>query len=145
MRDILFLAHRVPFPPDRGDKIRGFHILRHLAERARVHLVAFADTPGDMAPAEGLTRLLASCVIVPRLKSTIVAGAEALVSGKPLSLSAFASKPMREAVETVLARRPIDGLYIFSSQMAQYVPKVTAARVVMDFVDMDSAKFAAYA
>ncbi|MGJ3628078.1 hypothetical protein AB5I41_15880 [Sphingomonas sp. MMS24-JH45] len=41
--DILFLAHRVPFPPDRGDRIRSFHVLRHLAARARVHLVAFAE------------------------------------------------------------------------------------------------------
>ena len=40
-------AHRVPFPPDRGDKIRAFNIIRYLSERKRVHLVAFADDPAD--------------------------------------------------------------------------------------------------
>ena len=48
MGDILFLAHRVPFPPDRGDKIRAFNIIRYLSERKRVHLVAFADDPADL-------------------------------------------------------------------------------------------------
>src|SRR3546814_10255181 len=37
--ELLFLAHRVPYPPDRGDKIRSFHLLKHLAARATVHLV----------------------------------------------------------------------------------------------------------
>ena len=49
MGDVLFLAHRMPYPPDRGDKIRGFHILKHLAARHRVHLIAFADDVRDLA------------------------------------------------------------------------------------------------
>ncbi|MEO5868013.1 MAG: glycosyl transferase family 1, partial [Sphingomonas sp.] len=50
MGDILFLAHRVPYPPNRGDKIRGFHLLKYLSARANVHLVAFADDARDLAP-----------------------------------------------------------------------------------------------
>ena len=52
---------------------------------------------------------------------------------------------MREAVENILARHSIDTIYVFSSQMAQYLPARPRQRVIMDFVDMDSAKFAAYA
>ncbi|ATY31805.1 TIGR03087 family PEP-CTERM/XrtA system glycosyltransferase [Sphingomonas psychrotolerans] len=144
MGDILFLAHRVPYPPDRGDKIRSFHMLRHLAAQRPVHLAAFADDPRDMDRPE-LADCTASRAIVRRGKSQAVAGIQALASGRPLSLTAFDDWAMRRAVEAVLARENIDTIFVFSSQMAQYLPAEGGQRVIMDFVDMDSAKFAAYA
>jgi glycosyltransferase involved in cell wall biosynthesis len=140
--DLLFLAHRVPFPPDRGDKIRSFHVLRYLSTRMRVHLVAFADDPADLDPPAAFTDMLASCTILPRGKSQARAGLEALATGKPVSLTAFASPPMQAAVDRILPR--VDGIYCFSGQMAQYLPD-DGPPVVMDFVDMDSAKFAGFA
>ena len=141
---ILFLAHRVPFPPDRGDKIRSFHVLKHLATRARVHLVAFADDPRDVAPAAALRAIVESCTIVPRRKSTLRAAAEALAGGRALSMAAFDDPRLRAAADGVLAREPIDLIYAFSGQMGQYVP-ARGHRLAMDLVDADSAKFAAYA
>jgi glycosyltransferase involved in cell wall biosynthesis len=140
--DLLFLAHRVPFPPDRGDKIRSFHVLRYLSTRMRVHLVAFADDAADLDPPAAFTDMLASCTILPRGKSQARAGLEALATGKPVSLTAFAAPAMQAAVDRILPR--VDGIYCFSGQMAQYLPD-GGARVVMDFVDMDSAKFAGFA
>jgi sugar transferase (PEP-CTERM/EpsH1 system associated) len=145
MGDILFLAHRAPYPPDRGDKIRAFHILKHLAARRRVHLAAFADDLRDLRAKSGLYPLLASRAIVMRRKSTLRAVAEAFASRRPASVSAFADTAMAHAVADVLAREPIETIYVFSSQMAQYLPATGQARVVMDFVDVDSAKFADYA
>ena len=139
---LLFLAHRVPFPPDRGDKIRSFHILEYLAKRTPVHLVAFADDAADFDPPATFTDLLASCRILPRGKSQARAAVEALASGKPVSLTAFASRAMRAAVDRVLP--DVTGVYCFSGQMAQYLP-VDGPPVVMDFVDVDSAKFAGFA
>ncbi|OJU19234.1 MAG: glycosyl transferase family 1 [Sphingomonas sp. 66-10] len=144
MKEILFLAHRAPFPPDRGDKIRSFHILRHLAARARVHLVAFADDPRDLHPAAEYRALVDECVIVPRTKSRLRAALEALATAQPLSVTAFAHRGVERAVRDILARRPIEAIYVYSGQMAQYLP-VAGPRTIMDFVDLDSAKFAAYA
>ncbi|WBY08288.1 TIGR03087 family PEP-CTERM/XrtA system glycosyltransferase [Sphingomonas sp. 7/4-4] len=144
MGDVLFLAHRVPYPPDRGDKIRSFHMLRHLAKHRRVHLAAFADDPRDMNRPE-LAEFTASRAIVRRRKSQAVAGVQALASGRPLSLAAFDDAAMRRTVVDVLAREDVETIFVFSSQMAQYLPAEPHARVIMDFVDMDSAKFASYA
>ena len=36
--DILFLVHRIPFPPDRGDKIRSYHMLKAFAEMAPLRM-----------------------------------------------------------------------------------------------------------
>lgn len=144
MSEILFLAHRVPFPPDRGDKIRSYHVLRHLAARARVHLVAFADDPRDLAPAPAYRALVDECVIVPRTKSRARAAIEALATAQPVSLTAFAHRGIEHSVRDILRRRPIEAIYVFSGQMAQYLP-ISGPRAIMDFVDLDSAKFAAYA
>ncbi len=139
---LLFLAHRVPFPPDRGDKIRSFHILQYLAQRTPVHLVAFADDEADFDPPAVFTDMLASCTILPRSKSQKHAAIEALASGKPVSLTAFAHPAMQAAVDRVVPR--VGGVYCFSGQMSQYLP-VGGPPVVMDFVDMDSAKFGGFA
>jgi len=49
MTDLLFLSQRIPYPPNKGDKIRSWHILQHLARRHRVHLACFIDDPADWA------------------------------------------------------------------------------------------------
>jgi polysaccharide biosynthesis protein PslH len=149
MGEILFLAHRIPFPPDRGDKIRSWHLLRYLSERAKVHLVCFADDEADAAHAAGLKAALndrlASIHVEPRRVSRAAAAARALVTGKPLSLTLFDSASLRRVVHERLAEPRVDGLFVYSGQMAQFVPETLRQRFVMDFVDMDSEKFAAYA
>ncbi|WP_454279918.1 TIGR03087 family PEP-CTERM/XrtA system glycosyltransferase [Sphingomonas sp. Marseille-Q8236] len=142
MKDLLFLAHRAPFPPDRGDKIRSYHVLRHLMRDWRVHLCAFGEGEGDFEPPPALRDGLASCHIIPRTKPMPVAALQALGRGQPVSLPAFAHPRMGRAVAGVRADHAIAACYIFSGQMAQYRgPEPT----IMDMVDVDSAKFAALA
>lgn len=143
MADILFLAHRVPFPPDRGDKIRSFHILRHLAERHRVHLGAFADDEADAENAAALAPYVHRCHVEVRRRGRGAATLRGLLTNAPASVAALASRTMSDFVDDVLATEPVDRLYVFSGQMAQYAPEDRP--FVMDFVDVDSEKFAAYA
>lgn len=145
MSEVLFLAHRIPFPPDRGDKIRSCHVLRHIAALAPVHVACFADDEGDMGHEPDLAAVAKSHCLVRRSRSLKLAGIEALAMGKPVSLTAFADKTLAAYVARVLAEHPISAIYVFSGQMAQYIPDGFAGRVVMDFVDVDSAKFEAYA
>lgn len=145
MSEVLFLAHRIPFPPDRGDKIRSCHILRHIAGLAPVHVACFADDAADLSHEAELAALSQSHCLVRRSRALPVAGLAALATGRPVSLAAFASRALAAYVEQLLATRPIGAIYVFSGQMAQYIPRSFAGRVVMDFVDVDSAKFEAYA
>ncbi|MEI6642217.1 MAG: TIGR03087 family PEP-CTERM/XrtA system glycosyltransferase [Novosphingobium sp.] len=145
MSEILFLAHRVPFPPDRGDKIRSNHLLRRIASIAPVHVGALADDAADMAQEHELAAIAASHCLVRRTAPLPLAALAALGQGVPVSLAAFASAKLKRWVAHVLETRPIAAIFVFSGQMAQYVPPAFRGRVVMDFVDVDSAKFEAYA
>ena len=146
MSDILFLVHRIPYPPDRGDKIRSFHLLKGLARLGRVHLAAFVESDADLAGLAALRPLVGRCHMERRTRSLPVAALAALATGRPVSLAAFDSPTMRRAVAEMLDREPIDAIVAFSGQMAQFVPDDRAGRrFVMDFVDVDSAKFEAFA
>jgi len=146
MKDILFLAHRIPYPPDRGDKIRSWNILRHLASLARVHLACFADDEADAAHLPALRELIGGEAHVEvRTRTKVAAGAIALLERRPISLSLFDSARLRAFVERKLAGDGIGTVFAFSGQMGQFVPERMRQRFVMDFGDMDSAKFAQYA
>ncbi len=145
MGEILFLAHRIPWPADRGDKIRSHNILRHLAELAQVHIACFADDERDMGFVPEMEPNFASVYAEIRKKPQWLAGAEALASGAPVSITSFASNSMAGHIETLLTSRDIGHIFCFSGQMAQFVPASFSGRFVMDFVDVDSAKFESYA
>lgn len=143
--EILFLAHRIPWPPDRGDKIRSHHELRALAALAPVHVGCFADDARDEGFAGEMAALSASQCVVRRPGGRLRAGLRGLLRGAPLSVSLFESARMRAYVRQLLADRPIRAVFAFSGQMAQYAGDLPpGCRFIMDMVDIDSAKFAAY-
>jgi sugar transferase (PEP-CTERM/EpsH1 system associated) len=145
MSGILFLAHRPPFPPDRGDKIRSHHVLKALAELAPVHVGCLADNAADAAHGAELRGIAASSFVAMRTKPLPLAGAEALAGGLPVSLTAFRHAALSAWVRQTLERGAIDTIYVFSGQMGQYVPAGWNGRLLVDLVDVDSAKFEAYA
>lgn len=146
---ILFLAHRIPYPPDRGDKIRSWHLLKHLAGLATVHLACFADDEADAAHLSALREALGGRLgeahVEVRRTGRAAAGLRAVIEGKPVSLTLFDSARLRNFVERHLESGRIGAVFAFSGQMAQFVPERTAGRFVMDLGDVDSAKFAEYA
>lgn len=143
--EILFLAHRLPFPPDRGDKIRSHHIVKALAKIAPVHIGCLAEELSDFAHEHFLEELAASYCMAPRPPFLPIAGLKALIRREPVSLAAFHSKQLRQWVKNTLATRKITAIYVFSGQMGQYVPQSWIGRLIVDLVDVDSAKFEAFA
>lgn len=149
MAEILFLAQRVPFPPNKGDKIRSFNLLKHLTRQHRVHLGCFVDDCDDWGHAATLRKMCAGVEFVPlnRPRATMRALTAVAGGGGPATIAFYRDRRMAAWVQSVLAVRRPHLAYIFSSAMAQYVidTPVRPPRVVMDFVDVDAAKWSAYA
>ena len=143
--EILFLCHRIPFPPDRGDKIRSYHLLHRLAQIAPVHVGCFADDDRDMGFASDMAQVAASQCVLMRDRSKLVAGLTGLAKGQSLLVSLFDHPGLHRWVAQTLAERPIRAVVAYSAQMAHFVPILPAdVRFLMDFVDFDSAKYATY-
>ncbi len=142
---ILYLCHRIPYPPDKGEKIRAYHHIAHLAKRHRVHLACFADVREDLDHVRPLEAICASVDVVfrSRLAARLFALA-ALPTGRSLSVAAFDSPELRARVrQRVQAARP-DVTVVYSAAMAQYAEDGNGAPRVLDFVDADSEKLRVY-
>ena len=151
MPRLLFLAHRIPYPPDKGEKIRAWHMLDHLARRWEVELGCLVDDPRDLDHLPGLRARFA------RVEASLVrgrwqAGARALARlrpGLPLSLGWFHDAALAAWVRQGLRERRWDAALVYSSAMAPYLMGAEARRPgfrrVLDMVDVDSAKWQAYA
>jgi len=141
---ILFLAHRIPFPPNKGDKIRSYNALRRIAARHEVIALSFHDRPEDVRGLENVRDLSPRAESFPlgtwgsRLRAAL-----ALLGGTPLSTAWFHSRAFRAAVRRELAAG-VDAIYVFSSAMARFLPASGGAPAVVDYVDLDSAKWRLY-
>ena len=146
MPEILFLVHRAPWPPDRGDRIRSWHMFEALAKLAPVHVAALADNQADAALArEKMAPLCKGLTIEVRKASRPVALGQAVLTGDPVSNRLFRSAALARHVDGLIGQGGITHIVAFSGQMAQYLPPRFDGPVIMDFVDVDSAKFATYA
>jgi sugar transferase (PEP-CTERM/EpsH1 system associated) len=147
MDELLYLVHRIPYPPNKGDKIRSYHLLQHLARRYKVHVGAFIDDSNDWQYAAALAQLAGGEIKLLPLNSRLatIKSAAAFLTGEPLTLSYYRDKQMQSWVDTLLATRSITRAVVFSSSMAQYVMRHTQLHRVIDFVDIDSDKWRQYA
>ncbi|WP_207061008.1 TIGR03087 family PEP-CTERM/XrtA system glycosyltransferase [Motiliproteus sp. SC1-56] len=148
MEHVVFLCHRIPYPPNKGDKIRSYNLLRYLVERYKVHLGCFVDDPADQAFTEKLAPLCESLLCLPlRRGAGYLATPGALISGTPLTLAFYRSRRMQRWVDEITARFDVSRFLVFSSSMAQYLEgeRFAPKHRVIDFVDVDSAKWAQYA
>ena len=146
MQDLLYLAHRIPYPPNKGDKVRSFNEVKYLAQRYRVHLGAFIDDSADWEHVEALKQYCGETHFVSlnsklaRLKS-----ARGLLTGEALTLPYYRDAGLDAWVKHMLASHSIRHVVIYSSPMAQYVRGISGVRRIADFVDVDSDKWRQYA
>jgi len=143
---ILFLAHRIPYPPNKGEKIRAFQELKFLGGRHTVDLFCFADSDEEADHREALKSFCRHIYVETRSTARIGVGAvRCFLRGEPLSCGFFFSSKFRAKIQHALATTAYDAIFVFCSSMAQYLPRPVPVPVVLDFVDIDSAKWAQYA
>jgi sugar transferase (PEP-CTERM/EpsH1 system associated) len=143
---IFYLAHRLPYPPNKGEKIRAFNQIRQLAKKHMVHLCALADDQSDLVQESGLERYCASVKVVFRNPAPTMGQAlAAFLRNQSLSVRLFYRKAMAEVVQEKLATERFDCIIVSCSSMAQYVPFCSAGPKIVDFIDVDSEKWSSYA
>jgi len=146
MANLLFLAHRLPYPPNKGDKVRSYHLLKHLAANHRVFLGTFVDDPDDECHVATVAAMCSDLHVV-RLRPGLARPASLLgfLNREALTLRYYADAGLQRWVDRTCARQPIDAVLVFSSAMAQYAPNLPHLPMLVDFVDVDSAKWDQYA
>ncbi len=146
MAKLLYLVHRLPYPPNKGDKVRSYHLLKHLVAHHEVYLGTFIDDPEDAVHIERLRAMCAGLFVAPlNPRRARIASLAGLARGAPLTISYYRDAGLTRWAEAVASEHDIAATVVFSSAMAQHVPAALKRPVLVDFVDVDSAKWTAYA
>ncbi|WP_119419303.1 TIGR03087 family PEP-CTERM/XrtA system glycosyltransferase [Desertibaculum subflavum] len=150
MQDLLFLSQRIPYPPNKGDKIRSWNILAHLRRSFRIHLGCFIDDPHDRQYTAKLTEICGGeCHFVtldPRLAK--LRSLISLATGDSLTRRYFHDAGLAAWVDQIVLRHQPAHVFCYSSAVAPYVlnqRRIAPSRCMIDFVDVDSDKWLQYA
>ncbi len=144
--NILFLAHRLPFPPNKGDKLRAFRHLKHLASSHRVWCACFLDDPRDRLSVEPLSSYCHELAAVPLSRTrAAIGGLWRFALGGTLTEGAYDQPAMWNVVKEWISSVRFDLVWTFSSSMAPYALTVPSDRRTLDLCDVDSAKWLGYA
>jgi len=143
---ILFVCHRLPYPPNRGGKIRPFNFIRHLNERHEVVVASLGHTQQEFDEAAPLKDHCSELVaeVVPeaeRWRRALLA----LASTRPSSVAYFWSPRLAQRIRQAAAQKPFDAVFVHCAFMGPYVEDVSARLRVLDFGDLDSGKWFDYA
>ena len=142
--DILFLSHCVPFPPDKGERIRAFHELNFLARSHRVHLACIARSRADVEYARSLTDRCAS-VNVQLIRSPfgLFRAGLKFIAGSSLTTGFYVHSSLRRSISRLNSKTRFDLVLAYSSAVAPYAP--LRLPMILDLVDVDSEKWLQYA
>jgi sugar transferase (PEP-CTERM/EpsH1 system associated) len=150
--NILLLSHRVPFPPNKGEKIRTFHQLKHLRELGHhIHLFSPYEDKTELAHFNALRESWCASVEATPLKPKAMRLLRGLVKGQPMSVANFYDKTLQQKFDQFLSGNSVDAIICSASSVAEYIFKSTALPtidkkplLIMDFMDVDSDKWGQY-
>jgi sugar transferase (PEP-CTERM/EpsH1 system associated) len=143
---VLLLAHRVPYPPDRGDRIRCWHLLQQLSTAADVSLAATADESVAPATRAALEAVCEQVCLVPLGRtSKWQAALKALARGTSVSEAVFRSRELARTIDGWHKQQPFDAVAVYCSSMFGYVESWSDVPRLVDLIDVDSAKWQSYA
>ena len=145
-RRVIYVTHRVPFPPDKGDRIRNYHVLLALGEVAEVHLVALADEPVSDETRKKLGELCARVEIVPVSRRRWLRAGLSALGGGSLSQGLFREPAAAARLKTWAEEMPGAPVVVSASPLADYLTELPGERrKVVDMVDVDSQKWLDFA
>lgn len=141
---VLVLTHRLPYAPDRGDRLRAYHMLRHLRTRADVELVSLVHDDEEARHAAEVQAFVphVTALRVPRLRTHLNALAS-FATRAPLTHALLDAPGINRVLHAIVARRPPDVVLAYCSGMARFAMEAPLDGVpfVLDLVDVDSRKW----
>ncbi|MGD9950717.1 MAG: TIGR03087 family PEP-CTERM/XrtA system glycosyltransferase [Desulfobulbus sp.] len=153
MKRLLFIAHRIPFPPNKGDKIRSYNILQFLSAHYTIDIAFLVDDISDLQYLDELKQFASSIFyeVIPTSKK-ITAAISAFFQKTPISIPYFYSKELQNSIDSHLNNNIPSCVFCFSSPTAEYFFRSRHAdqlkqssRIIMDLIDLDSLKWSQYA
>jgi len=141
---ILVLTHRLPYAPNRGDRLRAYHMIHELREHAEIDLVSLVHDDEEASHVDEVRAFVSSVTALPvttwRSRAKAV---RALVTRTPLTHALLDAAGIGAVLKNIVETRPPDVVFAYCSGMARFAlqPPLDHLPFVLDFVDVDSQKW----
>jgi sugar transferase (PEP-CTERM/EpsH1 system associated) len=145
--NILYLVHRFPYPPDKGDRIRAFHLLKYLARHNAVHLACLADEAVTENACTALQRYCERLAIVRLGRTRWLRGLCSALQGQTITQGVFHSPILATTVRRWAQETDFQASLASASSMVSYLrmKELETVPAIVDLVDVDSQKWLDYA
>ena len=141
---VLFLTHRLPYAPNRGDRLRAYHTLQWLRDRASVELVSLVHDDEEAEHVEEVRAFVPRVTLlpVPATRNRVRAIAT-LATGTPLTHTLLDAPGIESTLNEIVGSRRPDVVFAFGSGMARLAlaPPLSGLPLILDLVDVDSQKW----
>lgn len=136
---ILCLTSRLPFPPDRGDRLRAYNFIRRLSRDHDLTLVSFIADNAEQANVADLQEICQAVHVVHRdARRSALAALLNAWRRQPLQALYYRSAAMQRLIDRVRAGGQFDAVYVHLFRMAPYVAGVEGVYRIVDLTDVIS-------
>ena len=133
---ILYVTARLPYPPFKGDQVRGYHQLRLLSRKHQITLLSFGDAASTQRAQAELANFCEQIILVPLKKpEAILRCVRGIFSPYPFQTLLYQSAQMSQALQTQLASAQFDLVHVQLARMAPYLQNVSHIPRVIDLID----------
>ncbi|MFW5869931.1 MAG: TIGR03087 family PEP-CTERM/XrtA system glycosyltransferase, partial [Planctomycetota bacterium] len=146
MERLLYISHRLPYPPDKGERVRAFHEIKLLAERYELTLASLVHDRAELDHVSALEAICHEVITAPAGgKLGLLRGAGRFLVGRSVTEGYFHNPVLMKRLHRLSEDQPFDVVFGYCSSTLPYVRAVRSGRRVLDLVDVDSLKWEAYA
>jgi sugar transferase (PEP-CTERM/EpsH1 system associated) len=135
--NLLVLLPRVPYPLEKGDKLRAFYQIKDLSKYHDIYLVALQD---GALHSEALQKLKPYCKEIHLFKLSLFTKLRGIIraisKGLPMQCGYFYSAKAKQEIQKLINKIHPDHIYCFMIRMAEYVKNHTECSTTLDYQDV---------
>lgn len=133
---LLVLLSRVPYPLEKGDKLRAYHLISRLAKHHEVYLFCLSDTPTDPAHIAHLKEFCTHIEVVRIERWRIVLKLiTAVFSRLPFQVAYFHHRKAQRRIDEAIASFKPDHVFCQLVRTTEYVRPQKMLPKTLDYMD----------
>jgi sugar transferase (PEP-CTERM/EpsH1 system associated) len=135
---IFVLLSRVPYPIEKGDKLRAFHQIRCLSAKHDIILCALSDSVVHPEAVKVLGEYCSEVHILPIGKAGMIWNVlKAFMNGNPLQVGYFYRCGARKKIQAIIEKCSPDHIYCQLTRVSEYVKDLNIPKT-LDYQDIFS-------
>ncbi len=136
MKKTLVILSRIPYPLEKGDKLRAYHFIKELSKWEEIHLVAISDEPVQQSSIDELKKYCKEIHVFPVSKWSIAVNIlKSFIMGLPLQSGYFYNSKVAATIASLIEKTKPDHIFLQLLRTTEYVKNIHGIEMTLDYMD----------